>query len=88
MPNQLDAAPDRGEEKVTGRVDIRSFVGAAGGERSYCSVVAVRLLFVTQWFPPEPTRVPETIASSLRAITRTLGRALAILRGHNPIGSK
>lgn len=32
---------------------------------SYCSVVAVRLLFVTQWFPPEPTRVPETIATSL-----------------------
>ena len=31
----------------------------------YCSVVAVRLLFVTQWFPPEPTRVPETIAASL-----------------------
>lgn len=25
----------------------------------------MRLLFVTQWFPPEPTRVPETIATSL-----------------------
>lgn len=25
----------------------------------------MRLLFVTQWFPPEPTRVPATIASSL-----------------------
>lgn len=34
-------------------------------ERPYCSVGAVRLLFVTQWFPPEPTRVPATIASSL-----------------------